>query len=85
MMILVIVDSDGSMLRARAYLSFYPSVNTVKFTLQNRGKWMFWFQKAGATCKVQKIGVNIQLKTKTRTVLQLTLYSTVIRRWVDFK
>ena len=40
----------GSIL-ARAYMSFHPSINTVSFPSQNRGRLMV---------KIQKIGANMQ-------------------------
>ena len=33
----------------------------------------FRFKKQGQTCKVKKIGANVQLQVKIRAVLQLTL------------
>jgi len=33
----------------------------------------FRFKKEGQTCKVKKIGANVQLQLKIRAVLQLTL------------
>ena len=41
-------------IHARAYMSFHPSVNTVSFPSQNRGRLMVQIQKIGANMQSLK-------------------------------
>jgi hypothetical protein len=60
----------------RVYLSSQPSVNTVNFVSRNTIA-SFGFKKQGQTCKVRKMGANVQLRAKMRVVMQFSLKKTM--------